>query len=59
MILVEKSTGDKYKAEIEDVSISTPNASFLEHYVRLTQCNGIKSTMMTYTQVWKYFHKNR
>lgn len=59
MILVEKLTGDKYKAELEGITISTAKAKYIERYVRLHQINGIKTQFLPYTQVWKFFNKTR
>lgn len=59
MILTEKSTGNKYTAELIGITITTLKAKYIERYVRLHQINGIKSQFMPYTQVWKFFNKTR
>lgn len=56
MIAVHKVSGERYKAELEAVPITTPIASYREWYVRLTQVNGIKSDMCPYTSAVKRYH---
>ena len=59
MVLTEKSTGNKYSAELVGITITTSKIKYIEHYVKLHQINGIKSQFMSYTQVWKFFNRTR
>ena len=43
MTVVHRQTNEQYKAALERVAITTPQASYYEWYVRLTQINGIKA----------------
>lgn len=59
MVLTEKSTGNKYTAELVGITVTTSKTKYIERYVRLHQINGIKSQFMSYTQVWKFFSRTR
>ena len=55
MTVVHLQTHEKYKATLERVAITTPQASYDEWYVRLTQLHGIKSDMCPYTSAVKRY----
>ena len=56
MIVVHKISGERYTAKLEAVPIVTPVTSYRDWYVRLTQINGIKSDMCSYTEAVKRYH---
>lgn len=55
MTVVHRQTNEQYKATLERVAITTPQTSYNEWYVRLTQINGIKSDMCPYTSAVKRY----
>ena len=55
MIVTHKQSNERYKATLERVTITTPQTSYDEWYVRLTQLHGIKSDMCPYTEAVKRY----
>ena len=55
MIVTHKQSNEHYKAALERVTITTPQTSYDEWYVRLTQLHGIKSDMCPYTEAVKRY----